>query len=94
MQKILATLGVLGLLIVAGTETASAVELRGNCSCTEEPPFCDPDKDIVSSDLAGGVSGPDRPLTFAEGKYITDEDGDVWYCEKGKCVLTPIRTAV
>ena len=84
---------IIGLLIAAtatapGT-SASAATLQGNCTCTDQPPFCDPDKEIFD-DLAGVVSGPDKSLILAEDKYIVDEDGAVWHCEKAECTFTGI----
>ena len=32
----------------------------------------------------------DDPMLIAKGKYITDRDGGVWYCEKGDCTFTGI----
>ena len=88
-RTILATFALLGLMM-AGMGTASAVSPRGDCGCTEQPPFCDPGDDFLPIDLAGSVSGPDKPLILADGKYITDEDGAIWYCEKGECTFTGI----
>lgn len=72
-SAILTIFAVLGLTVV-GTGTTSAVAPRGDCSCTEQPLLCDPDKDLASSDIAGVRMdpGPDRlppvPFIGASGK--------------------------
>ena len=58
-MRYLLTIFVLCGLMMAGAGTASAVSPRGDCSCTEQPPLCDPDKFPV----------------FADNRYFTDEGG-------------------
>lgn len=92
MKRPLMTLAVLGLMMI-GIGHASAVSVRGDCGCTEFPPHCDPDKDLVSNDLARTASDPNKLVLAEKGRYITDEDGDVWYCEKGECFPTGVRVS-
>ena len=57
-------------LMMASVGTTSAVSPRGNCSCTEHPPFCDPDKALISA-----VSNYTTALRKEMVELCTDEEG-------------------
>ena len=46
MRQLL-TISAMLAAIMAGMGTSSAVTLQGDCSCTEFPPHCDPDKALI-----------------------------------------------
>lgn len=76
------------------TSAAHAVA-PGGCTCI--PPHCGPDdnpRPVPRDEFMGSVGSHDytKPsfILAAEGIYITDENGDVWYCVEDVCTWTGI----
>ena len=76
---------VLGLMMFGAT-TTSAVTLQGDCTCTDDRRFCDPDETPDFSNR----EADSQAIIVSEGRYFTDKYGEVWYCEKDECAPTGV----
>ena len=79
-------------LVMVGATTASAAAVEAGCGCTEDPETCDFDKTLELSRVEingqGSNVGDGNRMEVAQGTYIIDQDGRVWYCEEDDCSFT------